>query len=63
MPKGIRLNIDSDKLKDDLIQEIILHQNGSDTEKACNKGACHLNMVVNKAALRQSEVIDTEKFK
>ena len=62
--KGIKINVDSDKLKADLMLEVILHQNGDgENIKACNRGSCHLNIVVNKAALRQSEVIDVEKFK
>lgn len=60
---GIKINVDSDKFKEDLLREVALHQNGDGKDqKACNRGSCHLNIVVNKAALRQSEILDEEKF-
>ncbi len=60
--KGIKINIDSDKFKEDLLREVEKHQNGSKDEKACNRSSCHLNMVVNIAALKQSEKLNLEKF-
>ena len=50
------IDLDIEKLKNDLYKEVVIHQNiGTEDNKPCNKGSCHLNIVFDLAAKRQME--------
>lgn len=56
----VEIAMDIKRLKNDLLLEVVLHQNGDETEKACNRGSCHLNKVFDRAAKRQK---NPDKYK
>ena len=50
------IDLDIEQLKADLLNEVAIHQNiGTDGQKPCNRGSCHLNIVFHKAAMRQKK--------
>ncbi len=50
---GKKIELDMEQLKDDMMMEVVIHQNDTSMGKECKRGSCHLNEAFDRAAKRQ----------